>query len=235
MGTTAKDTVREGVSSTEGHPSVVDWLLATVVALSGLAIIAAGSALSFAVDRSVIAEMVAEGNLRMDLLSNADTIEVGVAVGNWTGFGLIITGGIMVVAAVAYAVVRRNARVAAEEVGKPRSDYAANALLGAVVSALVSFVPFSPAFGGGVAGYLERGESERTVGVGALSGVILMAPLLGLLLFLTVGLLQGLLTVEAGALALAVGAAMLMAMLVVAVAGAGLGALGGYVGGKLAE
>ncbi|MEF8825263.1 MAG: DUF5518 domain-containing protein [Halapricum sp.] len=213
----------------------MDWLLATFVAVTGLAILAGGSALTYAIDRSVIADVVAEGNLRMDLLSNADTIEVGLATGNWTGLGLIATGAIMVIAAVVYAVVRRNARVAAEEVGKPRSDYAANALLGAVVSALVSFVPFSPAIGGGLAGYLERGESERTVGVGALSGIILMVPLLGLLLFLTIGLLLGLFAFEAGALAIAVGAAMLMAMLVVAVAGAGLGALGGYVGGKLAE
>ena len=235
MEQTATDTVSTEVSSTEGLPGVVDWLLATVVALTGLAILAGGSAMTFVVDRPLIADMVAEGNLQMDFLSNADTIEVGLAMATWIGLGLIAIGAIMVVAAIAYAIIRRNARRTAEETGAHRSDYAANALLGAVISALLSFVPFSPAIGGGVAGYLERGESERTVGVGALSGIVLMSPVLGFLLFLTIGLLLGLMAVDAGALALAVGAAMLMAFLVVAVAGAGLGALGGYVGGKLAE
>ena len=235
MEQTATDTVSTEVPTTEGLPGVVDWLLATVVALTGLAILAGGSAMTFVVDRPLIADMVAEGNLQIEFLSNADSIEVGLAMATWIGLGLIAIGAIMVVAAVAYAVVRRNARRTAEEAGTHRSDYAANALLGAVISALLSFVPFSPAIGGGVAGYLERGESERTVGVGALSGIVLMAPVLGFLLFLTIGLLLGLMAVDAGALALAVGAAMLMAFLVVAVAGAGLGALGGYVGGKLAE
>lgn len=234
MASTATDTVTEDLPSTEGLPAVVDWLLAAFVALFGLAILAGGSAITFVVDRPLIAEMVAEGNIQMDLLSSADTIEVAQAMATWTGIGLIATGAIMVVAAIAFVLVRRNDRREAAETGGHPSDYAANALVGAAVSLFTSFIPFSPAIGGGVAGYLERDESERTVGVGALSGIILMAPVLAFLVFLTIGLVLGFMAVDAGALALAVGAAMLMAMLVVAVSGAGLGALGGYVGGKIA-
>ena len=49
-----------------------------------------------------------------------------------------------------------------------------NALLGAVVSVILAFLPFSPVLGGGVAGYLERRDGVR---VGAVSGVITALPL----------------------------------------------------------
>ena len=234
MASTATDTVSGEIRPTEGLPAVVDWLLAAFVALVGLAILAGGSALTFVVDRPLITDLVAAGDLRMDFLSTADTVEVGLTTAKWTGIGLIATGAIMVVAALAFVLVRRNARAEAAATGGHPSDYAANALVGAVVSVLASFVPFSPAIGGAVAGYLERGESERTVGVGALSGTVLMAPVLAFLVVLTIGLVLAMFAVEAGGLAVAVMAAMLFAMLVVLVSGAGLGALGGYVGGKIA-
>ena len=49
-----------------------------------------------------------------------------------------------------------------------------NAFLGAVVSVVLAFLPFSPILGGGVAGYLERRDGVR---VGAVSGVITALPL----------------------------------------------------------
>lgn len=58
-----------------------------------------------------------------------------------------------------------------------------DALLGAVVSIVLSFLPFSPVLGGGVAGYLHREEGAK---VGALSGVLASIPLAGIL-FLLVG------------------------------------------------
>lgn len=35
-----------------------------------------------------------------------------------------------------------------------------NALIGAIVSVVLGFIPFSPVLGGGIAGYLEGGDSR---------------------------------------------------------------------------
>lgn len=52
-----------------------------------------------------------------------------------------------------------------------------NALLGAAVTIFLSFIPFSPVLGGGVAGYIEGGNIKSGGGVGALSGVFAAIPL----------------------------------------------------------
>ncbi len=59
-----------------------------------------------------------------------------------------------------------------------------NALIGAVVSVLLGMIPFSPVLGGGVAGYLEGGDSRTGIRVGAIAGVIAAVPLT---LFVIVG------------------------------------------------
>ena len=52
-----------------------------------------------------------------------------------------------------------------------------NALIGAVVTVVTSFVPFSPVLGGAVAGYLQRGDNEEGATVGAISGSFVAIPL----------------------------------------------------------
>ncbi|MDS0259068.1 DUF5518 domain-containing protein [Haloarcula sp. S1CR25-12] len=47
-----------------------------------------------------------------------------------------------------------------------------NAVIGLVASIVLSFLPFSPLFGGAVAGYLEGGDSSDGLRVGAISGVL---------------------------------------------------------------
>lgn len=60
---------------------------------------------------------------------------------------------------------------------------ALNALLGAVITAATALlVPFSPVLGGTVAGYLEGGETNDGLKVGALSGLVALVPLVFLLL-----------------------------------------------------
>lgn len=219
-----------------GHPvpAVLDWLIAAIVALVGMALIVAGSALVFAIDRPLIAEAVSDGTLTSDVLTGEEMVELVLAVATWTGAGLLVTGGLLLVGGVAYAIHRRRSRRAAAA-GQPVSYFWTNAVLGAVTTVVASFLPFSPAIGGGVAGYLERGESERATSVGALSGLLAAAPLLVVLLFLLVGVVVGL--TDAGEIGVAVvaGTATLLGLMVVAVVGAGLGAIGGFVGGKLAE
>jgi cell division protein FtsL len=54
-----------------------------------------------------------------------------------------------------------------------------NALVGAVVTVLLSFIPFAPLVGGAVAGFLERREGTR---IGVFAGVFAAIPLFLLLL-----------------------------------------------------
>lgn len=215
-------------------PGVVDYLIAVLIAVFGLALVAGGSALTFVVDRALIVDGVTSGSIQSTVLSEGDLIEVTTATVNWTGLGLLVTGLLLVVGGIAYGLLRRRSRKR-RAAGEATSDFVANAVLGAAVSVLVMVVPFSPAVGGGLAGYLERGESERTVSVGTLSGLLAAAPLLLILAFVAVGVTTGVLAVGASGLAVVVGVAMLVALMVTATVGAGLGALGGFVGGKLAD
>ena len=52
-----------------------------------------------------------------------------------------------------------------------------NALIGAVVSVVLAFLPFSTVLGGGVAGYLQKGPRDEGLRVGAISGLIAMVPI----------------------------------------------------------
>lgn len=57
-------------------------------------------------------------------------------------------------------------------------DTVINAVIGAAVTVVLSFTAFSPILGGGVAGYLQRGERSDGLRVGALSGAIATIPFL---------------------------------------------------------
>lgn len=67
-----------------------------------------------------------------------------------------------------------------------KGDTLLNAVIGAVVTVVLSFTVFSPLLGGGVAGYLQRGTRADGIRVGALSGAIAAVPFL-LLLFVFAG------------------------------------------------
>jgi uncharacterized membrane protein (GlpM family) len=65
-------------------------------------------------------------------------------------------------------------------------DTLINALIGAAVSVVLSgLLPFSPLFGGGVAGYMQGGDRSEGLRTGAISGVIALVPaaVIGLLVF----------------------------------------------------
>lgn len=62
-------------------------------------------------------------------------------------------------------------------------DTLVNALIGAVVGIVLSFVPFSTVLGGAVAGYLEGGDRSDGLRAGALAGVVMLVPLVLFALF----------------------------------------------------
>lgn len=237
-------TPTEGATA-EGHPvggsplpEFVDWLFGAIIALSGLFLVVGGSVLVFLVDRALLAEGIEDESITVTVgtteLTDAESLTVADAVVSWMGPGLLLTGIGLVLFAVGYVIARHRAhrRAGADE---SVSSYGTFAVLGAVTTVVLSFIPVSPAFGGALAGYLERGESDRTVSVGALAGLLPMLPVLAILLFVFGGLLSGLLAIEQAGNAIVVGTVLLLSGLLVATVGAGLGALGGYVGGRLAE
>ena len=108
-------------------------------------------------------------------------------------------------------------------------DSTMNALIGGVVTIVLSFTGFSPILGGAVAGYLNQRDGVR---VGFLAGLIALVPMiLGLFFF---GGILGLFSIfggrgsmMAGGIGLIVG---LFVFVIVAIFIVGLSALGGYIG-----
>lgn len=219
-------------------PLFVDWLLGGIVVLTGLTAMVGGGMLRLLVDRSVLVEGIDAGEITVTLgttdLSDAETLEVTEAVVRWTEIGLLVTGALLVLFGLAYILVRHRAhrRATADE---PASSYGTVAVIGAVFTAVLSFIPISPVFGGAIAGYLERTSSGRSVSVGALAGLLPALLTVAVTLFVLGGLVAGLLAVGEGTWAIVVGAVLVLAALFVAIVSAVLGALGGYVGGRLAD
>lgn len=105
-----------------------------------------------------------------------------------------------------------------------------NALVGAVVSVVLAFLPFSPLLGGGVAGFLEGRDGGR---IGLLSGVFAAVPL-----FLLLAVVGGVIAVVPDLTPAVAGGVVVVAAVVVVfllVYTVGLSALGGMLGAYLAR
>lgn len=103
-----------------------------------------------------------------------------------------------------------------------------NALIGGVAGVVLSFVPFSTVLGGGIAGYLEGGDSTAGAKVGALAGLVAFVPfvfIIGIVLvFVPV------VSVPGDGVQLALWVSTLFILLLAAVYTVGLGILGGVLG-----
>lgn len=220
-----------------GHPlpAVVDYLVAAAIAVVGVALLAGGSVVTLLFDRAFIAEGIDAGQITVVVfernLSAGEMLVFADRVLSWTGIGLVVTGLVMVAFAVWYGYRRFRAHKHADEPASFRST----AVLGAVATGVLSFIPFSPVLGGGLAGYLDAHHTGRPIQVGALAGFFAMLPGLSILSFTTIGLFQGLTAVGEAALAILVVVMMLIVGVFVIAYGGGLGAVGGFVGARLAD
>jgi hypothetical protein len=219
-------------------PELVDWIAAALITLGGLILTVGGSALSFVVDRTLLEEGIESGEITVIVferdLTQAEMLAFTRETIFWIGIGLLVTGIGLVLFAILYVAVRhRTHRQAAAD--ESASSYWVYAVLGAVTTTVLSFLPFSPALGGGVAGYLEQYGDERPVSVGALSGLLAVVPAIMILVFVAGGLFAGFATIRETGLGIVVAVAMLLVVLFTAAYGAGIGALGGFAGGRLAE
>lgn len=222
-----------------GHlPEFVDWILGALIALTGLTLVVAGSALEFLIDREVLAEDIergdATGQIMSRELSDAELVEFADVFLSWLGVGLLVTGVLLVLFAIGYVIYRHRAHGRAQS-GEDIDSYWAFAVLGGVSTALLSFVPLSPILGGMISGYLEWFESDRTVSVGAMAGFLPTLPIIALVIAGSGGLVAGMMAVDEGAIGWFFVAVAVLVIFFVAVFGAGLGALGGYLGGWIAD
>lgn len=110
-----------------------------------------------------------------------------------------------------------------------------NAIIGAAVTVVFAFLPFSPVLGGTVAGYLQRGDYREGGKVGAISGILATVPIA---LFVT--FVAAFLTI-APAVGGRTGVGLFFGFLFVVIASfflvytVGLSALGGVIGVALAD
>lgn len=111
-----------------------------------------------------------------------------------------------------------------------------NALVGAVVSIVLSFLMFSPIIGGAVAGFLEGPDGRDGTVAGALSGAIVFLPFAAVVFFVLgvvgFGFGVGAAPIEGFAVVLFLFGFVAAVTLVGTV---GLSALGGYLGAYLAR
>lgn len=109
-----------------------------------------------------------------------------------------------------------------------KEDTLLNALLGALVTVVLSFTGFSPILGGAAAGYLQKNGPGDGARVGALSGLVASLPVF-FVFFLFAGVLP-FVSVKIAAVSL-----VFVVFLLVFVVGytVALSAIGGYVGGYL--
>jgi hypothetical protein len=114
-----------------------------------------------------------------------------------------------------------------------RGETLRNAVIGAVVSIVLGFLPFSTLLGGGVAGYLQRGSRRDGSRTGALAGLITTIPLVLVGWLWGAGIFMTLPGIDLGAV-FGVGAVLAVVVLLVLVYTVGLTAIGGYLGAHVA-
>ena len=107
-------------------------------------------------------------------------------------------------------------------------DTLVNALIGGVVSIVLSFTALSPILGGAVAGYLQGGDRGAGTRVGAYAGLVAAVPFVLFGLFVTV-VLTGVAVGGRGG-AFGFGFIVLLFAVVIAAITIGLSALGGWLG-----
>lgn len=206
---------------------VLDWLVTAFLVLAGFALLAVGYVSFDSVDPEWFTDLVEEGTVRSDVFTEQEVIDVMTEVLYWGGIGVAILGVLLVVVGLGYMVMRRRDHRRARERGVVSSTIIADGIVGAVVTVVTSFIPFSALIGGGVAGYLYGGDRLSGAKAGALSGILLALPTVLILGFLTLGFASAGLSWLTFVLVFAL--IFSTAFLV------GLSAIGGYLGVLVAE
>lgn len=199
----------------------IDWVLGAVLVVFGGLLGFGGAALYYGVTRADVAEAVRNGEFQSDTLTEAEAIDLLVALADWSGIGIAVTGALIALLGVAVVVVHGRARRA----GRGTPSWIVG-VVGATVASVLGFVPFSPVLGGAAAGYLDPNPDATGIGVGTLAGVFGSLPLLVITVFASAGLIVSVPSEAVVAVVVLVGIAVIASLVYFV----GLSALGGYLG-----
>jgi len=227
--TTSSPQTRDGEQRSEPLSRLIDWLVTAVLVLGGLLAAAAGGTIYSLTDRELISDLVADGTVTSDDLTDAELVEVSLAALTWGSIGLVVTGLLVAIAGAAFLRYRRQPSTG----GQP--DTLSLAVVGAAVTFVTAFLPVSPLIGGLAAGYLRGGSGGDGAKVGAFAGVAAAIPYAVFGLFVMGGLLTAVMELGVGGLAPVIGFATLLAALVSVVTIVALSAVGGYIGVVVTE
>lgn len=226
---------RSGKSTPEPLSKIVDWAVAALLVFGGFVFVTLGIVLYSAADLTFVADLVADGTLQSTELTDAELIDVTYGLLWYTGLGLAVTGLLLLGSGIAYLIYRSRVRRERAATGVTGPDTTTNAIVGAVASVVLSFVPFAPVLGGIVSGYLQGGNGRDGVRVGAYAGLVASVPIGVLFAFLVGGavIVGGELSV--GFVGGVVALTLVFAFVVSVAYLVALSALGGYLGNRLAD
>lgn len=214
-------------------PSLVVWGVAALGTIAGLLLALAGLGLLGFADRGRVEQLVSEEAIQAEGFTDAEAVDLALSVTWWGGLGLVVTGGVLVLAGVGFLAYQRRVgrRYGRDDVGTVTVWTAA--VLGAFVTILTSFLAVSPLLGGGIAGYLRGGERLDGAIVGGIASLLAGLPAVVILGFFGWGVIAGLPDPSVyGGLSILLAAFFVGALFVLAVA-AILGGIGGVVGNAL--
>lgn len=211
----------------------LDWLLGAVLGVIGIVLSAVGIFIYTQVDRASIADVVAQDDVQLNGLSQSEFVTAADPFVDWLAAGIVLTGLISVVGAVAFVVARRRTRRQVAREGGTTTTFWACAVYGGALTTVISFViPFVSSIGGGAgAAYLRNGGSSARTGAAAgIIGTVLMLPLLA---FLGIGVIAGGEAIGESAGGVFFAAIIVGGGLITVAINAGLGALGGALSARL--
>lgn len=204
----------------------LDWVIAALLGVLGVLVGLGGGALYYATDRGEVATLLSRSEFQSEVLTEAQAVDALVALGHWSGIGLVAAGVVIAFVGIVVVVAHGRARE-----GRRKTPRWILGVVGAIVGTGLGFVPLSPIIGGGVAGYLERDRRASGIGTGTMAGLFTMLPALVVVAFASVGLVVGL-PGEVAAVLLIVLVVLVFTLLTYLV---GLSALGGYIGAWIRE
>ncbi len=174
------------MSSQPDAPSIratIDLVVGVLLLFVGIIGVASGLMISALADREAITRLVEEGILEAGGVDDAHLVELILGLLQWGGIGLAMAGGFILGGTAVFGVIRYRAH----RRGRVEGSLYADGVVGAVITMLTSFIPFSPLIGGIAAGYLYRRGRWPGVRVGSVVGLLVAAPVIVVGAVLAVG------------------------------------------------
>lgn len=220
--------VQSGHEEKQPLNRTLEWAISVFLLLSGSVFVIGGYLLSEFADIGRITSWVEAGRITSTEMSDPELINAVYALMWGGGIGLAATGVLLVIAGFAFFGVQTRARNRFEADGIASPSVVGNAILGAMVTIVGAFVPFSPVLGGAVSGHLQGGSDRSALRTGILAGFFAAVPVAVVYAVITwslVGSATGLTPIILTVL----GISLILSLAYMV----GLSGLGGYLGARI--